>query len=201
MLQKLITIGKPQSTEDVRSFLQAAAFNAKLGFDHTGNITYEEATKPLRILMTKNAVFKWDKEKEQAYQNILNMMNSKTTLRPYDKNKTTHFVSDASPEGISASLYQEQNDKSWEPVDHVSRALSEAEQGWKSQIEWESLGKSWGMLQFRHYLVGTHFNSWGEQQPLLPFYNDLTKQSTARINKHRMKVQDLSFTDHYIPGK
>ena len=40
--------------------------------------------------MTRNAVFKWDKEKEQAYQDILKMMNSKTTLRPYDKNKTTH---------------------------------------------------------------------------------------------------------------
>ena len=92
--------------------------------------------------------------------------------------KITHFVADASPEGISASpegisasLYQEeQGGGPWEPVDHCSRALSASKQRWKSQIGWESLAKSWGMTQLRHYLVGTHFFSWGDHEPLLPYY-------------------------------
>ena len=83
------------------------------------------------------------------------------------------LVTDASPQGISASLYQEDEQGRWLPVDHISRALSQHEQAWKSQIEWESLAKMWGMTAFRPYLIGTKFTSWGDYQPLLPFYNDL----------------------------
>ena len=68
------------------------------------------------------------------------MMSARTTLRPFSKDKPTHFVSDASSEGISASLYQEEEDGRWVPVDHANRALLAAEQRWKSQIDWESLG-------------------------------------------------------------
>ena len=151
--------------------------------------------------MVKGAQFSWDSSREQAYQAILRMMSDQTTLRPYDGDKVIHFVSDASPEGISASIYQEEKDGTWVPVDHTSRALSAAEQRWRSQIDWESLAKSWGMTQFRHYLVGTHFFSWGDHEPLLTYYNDLTKQGSVRLNKHRQHVQDLCFTDKFIQGK
>ena len=63
------------------------------------------------------------------------------------------------------------------------------------------LGKVMGMIQFRHFLVGRHFNSWGDHEPLLTYYNDLTRQGSARLNKHRQKMQDLCFTDRFIPGK
>ena len=128
-------------------------------------------------------------------------MSSTTTLRPFDKDKATHFVSDASPAGISASIYQEEMNGSWVPVDHASRALSHAEQRWRSQIDWESLGKSWGMTQFRHYLVGRHFTSWGDHEPLLVYYNNLTKSGSVRLNKHRQHIKDLSFSDQFIRGK
>ena len=59
----------------------------------------------------------------------------------------------------------------------------------------------WGMLAFRPYLIGTKFTSWGDHQPLLPFYNDLTKPATARIYKHRARITDLTFTDKYLSGK
>ena len=105
------------------------------------------------------------------------------------------------PHGISASLYQEDDSRRWLPIDYISRALSRHEQGWKSQVEWESLTKMWGMTMFRPYLVGTKFTSWGDHQPLLSFYNNLTKPATVRITKHRYKIMDLTFTDKYLPGK
>ena len=57
------------------------------------------------------------------------------------------------------------------------------------------------MEQFWPYLIGTHLHSWGYHEPLITFYNNMTKPSTARIKKHRQVVQDLSFTDKYLPGK
>ena len=87
------------------------------------------------------------------------------------------------------------------PVDHCSRALSAYEQGWKSQIDWESLAKTWGMMMYRPYLIGVHFTAWGDHKPLLPLYNDMTRTAPVRVARHRNKVLDLSFTDKYLPGR
>lgn len=200
-IEAIIEAGRPTSTDEVRSLIQAAAYNARFAFDHKEDQTYEEATAPLRELMGKDSRFSWNSTREQSYQKLMRMMSSDTTLRPYCPHKTTHFVSDASPRGIAASLYQEGADKSWVPVDHISRALSKEEMGWMSQIDWESLAKSWGMEQFRYYLTGIHFTSWGDQEPLVSIYNNSSKAASVRISKHRMKVQDLCFKDKYMPGR
>ena len=122
------------------------------------------------------------------------MMNSRTYLAPYDPKRKTHLVTDASPCGIAASLYQADEQGMWVP-------LSGYEQGWESQIDWESLAKVWGMMMFRPYLIGVQFKSWGDHEPLLPFYNELTKAAAVRVARHRNKILDLQFTDKNLPGK
>ena len=200
-IQTIVAAGRPESLEEVKSLLQAAAYNAKFAFDHQENETYEEVTAPLRELLAKFATISWDDRREHSFHKLLRMMNDRSILTPFKVERKTHLVTDASPQGISASLYQEDEQGRWLPVDHISRALSQHEQAWKSQIEWESLAKMWGMTAFRPYLIGTKFTSWGDHQPLLPFYNDLTKPATARINKHRARITDLTFTDKYLSGK
>ena len=63
------------------------------------------------------------------------MMNSRTYLAPYDPKRKTHLVTDTSPCGIAASLYQEDDQGMWVPVDHTYRVLSGYKQGWESQID------------------------------------------------------------------
>ena len=184
-----------------RSLLQTAAYNAKFPYDHQEVESYEEAIAPLRELLMKEAAFSWDDWREESFLKLLKMMNDKSILTPFIIGRPTHLITDASPHGVSASLYQEDDSRRWLPIDHISRALSRYEQCWKSQIEWESLTKMWGMTMFRPYLVGTKFTSWGEHQPLLSFYNNLTKPATARITKHRYQIMDVTFTDKYLPGK
>ena len=116
-VEEIIAAGRPGNTEDVRSFLQAVAFNAKFAFDHREK-SYEEATRPLRELLVKDAMFQWNKEREECYRMLQRMITNDTTLRPFNMEKKTHLVSDASPEGISASLYQVDQDGCWVPVDH-----------------------------------------------------------------------------------
>ena len=158
-------------------------------------------TAPLRKLLIKDAVFRWDEESDTSFQTLIRMMNSRTYLAPHDHTRKTHLVTDASPSGIAASVYQEDDAGTWVPVDHTSRALSAVEQGWQSQIDWESLAKTWGMEMFRPYLVGVRFTVWGDHKPLLPLFNDMTKTAPVRVTRHRNKVQDLHFTDKYLEGK
>ena len=158
-------------------------------------------TAPLRRLLVKNATFRWDEESETSFQTLLRMMNSRTYLAPHDRRRKTHLVTDASPCRIAASLYQEDDQGKLVPVDHTSWALSAYEQGWESQIDWESLAKVWGMMMFRPYLIGVHFTSWGDHKPLLPLYNNMCKAAPVRVARHRNKVQDLRFINKYLQGK
>ena len=200
-LAAIVEAGRPTSIEDMRSFLQACSYNAKFTFDHSQPQTYQEITAPLREMLEKGAKFKWTNIRERSYQSLLRILSDKTTLRPFRPNLPIHFISDACRLGISASVYQEEEGGDLVPVDHVDRALSVTEQGWGSQIEWESLGKSWGMQMLRPYLIGKHFTSWGDHYPLVPLYNNLSKPASRRVAKHRQQVQDLSFSDKYLSGK
>ena len=110
-------------------------------------------------------------------------------------------MSDTSLKGIATLVYQEMKNGSWAPVDHMDRALSAVEQGWSSHIEWEGLGKVWGMKMLRTYLIGQHFTAWGDQRPLTSIFNNNPRQTSIRIDHLRKKVQDLDFRDKHIPGK
>ena len=78
---------------------------------------------------------------EAAYCTHMRMMSS-------DSTQPTMFVSKASPCGIAAIIYQVVQDGIWVPIGHISRALTKEKQAWASQIDWESLTKSWRMNQF-----------------------------------------------------
>ena len=91
-------------------------------FDHKEGATYEQTTAPLREMLVKGAIFSWNKRREDAFQTLMRMMSSEATLRPFTPGLPTQFVSDACPWGIAASVYQVREDKTWVPVDHISRA-------------------------------------------------------------------------------
>ena len=40
-----------------------------------------------------------------------------------------------------------------------------------------------------------------DHKPLLPLYNEMSKAVLVRVARQRNKVQDLRFTDKYLPGK
>ena len=49
---------------------------------------------------------------------------------------------------------------------------------------------------------GPHLKStWGDQRPLLAIYNIMARPTSVWLDKHRRKVQDLDFTDKYLPCK
>ena len=188
------------SIKDVRSFLMACQYNAKFLFDHPEvRETYEEVTAPLRALLKKNARFCWNAEQEQAYQKLLTLMESPATLRPYIPGHPTHYVADYSEIGIQSSIYQIQDGKTWVPIDHTSRALTPTERNY-SPIERESLAQSWGMDQFRYYLVGGEFTAWTDHQPLVGIYNNKHKPTSKRVAKHRDRIGDLQFHLRYLAG-
>ena len=200
----IIDEGRPKDIEEVRSLLMACQYNAKFAFDNGSLGSYEDVTLPLRKLLRKDAVFDWDNEVEEAYTKLMEIISNPSTLQAFDKERETHVVADASESGIQASLYQVtiseyRRKPTWVPIDHVSRALTETESRY-SPIERESLGLSWGMEQFRFYLVGSKFAAWTDHEPLPSIYNNRQKPTSKRIAKHRDMIQDLDFKASYLRG-
>ena len=189
--------GRPQGNDDVKSFLQACQFNARFMFDTAS--AYAELTQPLRNLTKKNARFVWSSECERAYQEITNTMTSDAALRPFNPELKTIHVTDAGPDGIASSVFQEQDNGCWVPIDYASRALTPCEKNY-SQTEKESLAQSWGMTTHRYYLLGIPFDSYTDHQPLIPIYGG-NKTGNARVERHRLKVQGFQYTMKYLPGK
>jgi hypothetical protein len=204
-VKDIIKEGRPKDTEEVRSLLMACQYNAKFAFDNGNLGPYEDITLPLRKLLKKDAVFRWNQEEENAYCKLITTISDPSTLQPFHKERETHIVADASEVGIQSSLYQVlspiyRQKPTWVPIDHASRALTETEQRY-SPIERESLGLSWGMEQFRFYLVGSKFTAWTDHEPLPSIYNNRQKSTSKRIAKHRDMIQDLDFKVSYMRGK
>ena len=197
-IKAIATAGCPQTTNEVKSFLQACQYNAKFMFD--SGQAYAQVTQPLRQLTGKNIRFAWTPACESAYQEILRIMTAETALRPFNPSMKTIMVSNAGPVGIAASIFQEEEASTWTPVDHASRSLTPCEQAY-AQIEKESLAQSWGMNTRQYYLLGIPFDSYTDHQPLIPIYSASRKPAPARVERHRLQVQDFQYTMQYIPGK
>ena len=132
--KSIVEAGRPQSTDDVKSFLQACQFNARFMLE--SDQAYAQLTEPLREQTKKNARFPWTPECEQCYQDIVKAMTSDTALRPFDPQLKRILVTNAGPVGIAvtASIFQELDDGTWVPIDHASRSLTPCEKNY-SQIE------------------------------------------------------------------
>ena len=199
-INAIVDEGRPENTEDVRSFLMACQYNAKFLFDSQEvQETYEEVTAPLRSLLKRDVKFVWGADQETAYSKLLTLMESPATLRPYRLGLPTHYVADSSEVGIQASIYQVEEGGTWVPVDHISRSLTKTEAGY-SPIERESLAQCWGMDLFRFYLVGGEYTAWTDHQPLVSIYNQRGKKTSKRIASHRDEVCDLQYTMKHLAG-
>lgn len=200
-VQKLKEKGIPENQEDVRSFLQAAQFNARFMWDT--DKAYADTTYPLRQLLRKKTPFIWRPEQQASYNDIIQALESAGSLYPYNPDLDIVHVADAQPQGIASSAYMitrnESDESTWWPLNHASRSLTTTETGYP-QIDRESLAQVWGMKQHKYYLIGRTFTTFTDHKPLLPFYN-CTKRPTPRVEKHILSVQDLSYKMEFMEGK
>jgi len=75
------------------------------------------------------------------------------------------YLVDRGPEGIAATLYQQEESTGfWKPVNYTSRTQMKTEQKY-SQVEGESLAIQVGIISNRMYLYGKPFVVVTDHQP------------------------------------
>ena len=89
-MKSILEAGRPESGDNVKSFLQAVQFNARFLLDKEE--AYAQMTLPLRKLTYKNARFSWTNECEE----IVEDMGTDTALRYFEPTLKTVMVTDTS---------------------------------------------------------------------------------------------------------
>jgi len=133
-------------------------------------------------MLRKNARFRWTLDCEQSFQKLKAALTCDRVMANWAQGRETRLVVDRGPEGIAATLYQQEESSGfWKPVNYTtSRTQTKTEQRY-SQIEGESLAIQVGIMSNRMYLYGNPFVVVTDHQPLVSLYNNTKKQGPARV--------------------
>ena len=103
-IKAIFRVQSPQTTEEVKRFLPACKYNAKLTFDSIQS--YAQISLPLWYLSGKNVKFAWTPSCKIAYQELLHIMTVDTAPQPFNHRIKTTVVSDANPISIAAKVFK-----------------------------------------------------------------------------------------------
>ena len=189
-VNEVMALRSPQSKREVRAFLAMAGYYARF-IPRFADLAY-----PLTQLTKKEVVFKWGKEKEDAFQSIKTCLSQEPVLRIVDFKRKMFVQTDASDVGIGAALLQEY-DGHFHPVRFVSRKLKAAEQNY-STIEKEGLAIVWSIEKLAVYLYGRDFVILTDHRPLT--FIQSSRMNNSRVMRWSMFLQDWSFHIESIKG-
>jgi hypothetical protein len=83
---------------------------------------YSEETQPLRDLLKKDVVFRWEDHQRNAFQKIKNSLVKSQVLKFFNPAKNITVSVDASLNGLGACLLQDNL-----PVSYASKALNDSQ--------------------------------------------------------------------------
>ena len=92
----------------------------------------------MRGLTVRNAPWEWNRRHQEAFDTLKKVIARNETLAFFSKDKATHVLVDAGPDGLGGILAQTQADGSMRPVAFASKSLTKTEAKY-SQTEKEAL--------------------------------------------------------------
>ena len=169
----------PTNTSELKSFLGILNYYRKFMRDPATKL------EPLHRLLRKSEKWRWGKEQQEAFQQVISLLTSWSVLTPFDPKKPLVLTTDASPVGIGAVLSHRTPDGQEQPIGFMSRSLNSAERNY-SQTEKEALAMIYGVFKFQHYLIGHPFIIETDHRPLLGLFEKgyaTSKIAAGRITR------------------
>lgn len=140
---------RPHNVKTVRSFLGISNYYRRFVKD------FAKIAAPLNRLLRKDQKFLWTDAYEEAFKALKDALTSAPILAFPNFNKTFHLYTDASNEGLGATLDQFQDGKDV-AIAYAGRDLNDAERNY-STTEREALAVIFGIKKFAPYLHGRKF--------------------------------------------
>ncbi|XP_041770822.1 uncharacterized protein K02A2.6-like [Anopheles merus] len=129
------------------------------------------------------------------------LLQNDLLLTHYDPKLDIVVSTDASSIGLGATLSHKFPDGSLKVVQHASRALSKAEEGY-SQIDREGLAIIFAVTKFHRMLYGRHFTLQTDHWPLVRIFGSkkgIPTYTANRLQRFALTLQLYDMIIEYIP--
>lgn len=184
----------PTDITELRSFLGAVNWYRKF----VPSMSTIQA--PLDLLLLKDAPFEWNQQCEESFQKFKRILKSELLLTHYDPSLPIIVSADASSKGIGAQISHRMPCGSIKVVQHASRSLTKAEQGY-SQIEREALALIFAVKKFHRYIYGRQFTLETDHKPLLRIFKSekgIPAHTANRLQRWALTLLNYNFEIKYI---
>lgn len=182
----------PKTKKQVRQFL--GKINFYLEFIPKRTILLE----PLHNLLRKNVDFVWSSACLESFEKVKSCLCSKPILAIFNPEEVVKIFTDASVEGVGATLKQPQADGSMKPVFYFSKKLTSTQKT-KKAIFLECLAIKEAVLYWQYYLIGKKFFVYTDHKPLENFN---VRNSDDKELLHMLNfLSQFEFEILYNPGK
>lgn len=156
---------------------------------------YSTITTPLRELLRKDVVFRWDCHQDKAFNQIKSLLVNPPILSYFYPEKDITLSVDSSSTGLGAVLLCDNK-----PVAYASRALNTSQQNY-SQIEKEMCAIHFGCSRFNQYILGRKVTVETDHKPLVSLFRKPLSKCPLRLQTMLLKVQRYDLNVVYKPGK
>ncbi len=132
-------------------------------------------------MLNKKTTWYWNEGCQSAFEETKKAISDIRALKHYDAKPKTILTTDASYQGLGATLWQTEIDGR-RPVALASRFLSNSEKNYATN-ELELLAIRWAIEHFKYYLLGREFEVETDHKALVPIFNKdkLEKQYSSRL--------------------
>ncbi|GBG63470.1 hypothetical protein CBR_g38088 [Chara braunii] len=147
----------PRTMTELRSFLGLANYYRKFARN------FSAIAAPLRRLLKKDAIWKWDKDCTSALKKLKRALIEYPVLKVADSSLPFVVTTDASQYGIGAVLQQD-DDNGYRPVEFMSARMP-SDKVATSTYERELYGLRQALEHWKH-LLGRHFKVYSDHETL-----------------------------------
>ena len=159
----------------------------------------QKLLKAIYDLMRKGRQFVWEKEQQDAFEEIKQRLQKPPVLHMPDKIGRFQLYSDTSKYATGSALYQIQNGKP-KLIAYASKRLPEAAHNY-SITELEMCGLVINIASFVHLLRKVDFNAVVDHLAITQIIRSKVEPATTRIKRLLVVLSSYSFNLYYIKGK
>ncbi|XP_061504929.1 uncharacterized protein K02A2.6-like [Anopheles gambiae] len=193
-VEAIINLPAPSDVSEVRSFLGALNYYGRF-IPNLRNLR-----NPLDALLKEGKQFDWSAECQKVFEKFKTILSSNLALTHYDPRFEIIVSADASSVGLGATLSHRMPDGTMKVVQHASRSLTKAEQGY-SQIDREGLSIIFAVTKFHKMIFGRHFRLQTDHRPLLRIFGNkkgIPVYTANRLQRFTLTLLMYDFQIEYI---
>ena len=159
----------------------------------------QKLLKPIHDLTRKGRQFLWEKEQQQAFDEIKHRLQSSPVLHLPNRHGCFQLYSDTSKFATGSALYHIQNGQP-RLIAYISKRMPEAAKNY-SITELEMCGLAMNISTFSHILKKVDFDAIVNHLAITHIMRSKVEPATTRIKRLLELLSPYSFNLYYIKGK